>query len=79
MFKSNHTRLAHCPRQKVGAKLVFALQDAASQWATTRIAPTPCPNVSWSDLGQDTDQVMRDVLDYSGEQISRLKDEQRLY
>jgi benzylsuccinate CoA-transferase BbsF subunit len=30
-------------------------------------------------LGQDTDQVMRDVLGYSAEEIDRLKDEQVLY
>jgi crotonobetainyl-CoA:carnitine CoA-transferase CaiB-like acyl-CoA transferase len=30
-------------------------------------------------LGQDTDQVMRDVLGYSAEQIARLKDERVLY
>jgi crotonobetainyl-CoA:carnitine CoA-transferase CaiB-like acyl-CoA transferase len=30
-------------------------------------------------LGQDTDQVMRDVLGYSSQEIARLKDEQVLY
>ena len=30
-------------------------------------------------LGQDTDQVMRDVLGYSPQAIARLKDEQVLY
>jgi len=30
-------------------------------------------------LGQDTDQMMRDVLGYSSQEIARLKDEQVLY
>jgi crotonobetainyl-CoA:carnitine CoA-transferase CaiB-like acyl-CoA transferase len=30
-------------------------------------------------LGQDTDQVMRDVLGYSEERIARLKEEKVLY
>jgi len=30
-------------------------------------------------LGQDTDQVMRDVLGYPSQEIARLKDEQVLY
>jgi len=46
--------LGHCSRQRVGAKLVFALLGAASRWAITRIAPTRCANLLWSDLASES-------------------------
>jgi Bacterial antitoxin of type II TA system, VapB len=51
--KSNHTTLVHCLSQRVGAKLVFARLGAAFRWAITRIAPTKCANLLWSDLDEE--------------------------
>lgn len=42
--------LEHSLGQRVGAKLVFALLDAACLWAIIKITPTICINLLWFDL-----------------------------
>jgi crotonobetainyl-CoA:carnitine CoA-transferase CaiB-like acyl-CoA transferase len=63
---------ARLPHPEVGVRIHTGIP-----WLLTHAANgvrTPAPL-----LGQDTDQVMRDVLGYSPQEIARLKEEQVLY
>ena len=51
--------LIQCPRSRVGAKLVFALLGVPCRWAITRIAPTQCANLLWTDLD---DHLVRQII-----------------
>ena len=60
------------PHPEVGVRIHTGIPWLLTHAPNGVRAPAPL-------LGQDTDQVMRDVLGYSPQEIARLKDEQVLY